>query len=152
METTKIALKSTQPVEAASIGLTPKAGYRFVIKEAICAVKSGTSKNGEPFSFAEYEYRCAVIKSLQPETISDDSCRGLMCSMRVSTRKGEPEERLLNYNRGVLESAGINVTNFGDTEIINAEVVGKEFDGFVKEDKAGYTYIDLMTLRQMNSI
>ena len=76
--------------------------------------------------------------------------RSLKTRMSVSTGKGEEDAAILGYNKGLLQSAGISVSDWGDTEAIAAEVVGKEFNAKVTEDKNGYTKIQTQSLRMLN--
>lgn len=148
METTKIQLKSTEEVQARALGLTPGI-YHMAILEGQVYSCDGLDKNGQQYHFIRMEYTCVVVESLDPN-VPATACAGLKTRMSVSTGKGEEDAAILGYNKGLLQSAGINVSDWGDTEAICAEVVGKEFNAKVIEDKNGYTQIQTRSLRMLN--
>ena len=148
METTKIQLKSNDEIQARALGLTPGV-YHMVIQEGQVYSCDGLDKNGQQYHFIRMEYTCVVVESLDPN-IRSTSCQGVKTKRTVSTGKGEEDAAILGYNKGLLQSAGISVSDWGDTEAICSEVVGKEFNAKVIEDKNGYTQIQTRSLRMLN--
>lgn len=148
METTKIQLKSNDEIEARSLGLTPGV-YHFAIQEMQVYSCDGLDKTGQQYHFIKMEYTCVAVECLDG-TVPATSCAGQKVRMSVSTGKGEEDAAILAYNKGLLQACGISVSNWGDTEAIAAEVVGKEFNGKVIEDKNGYLDIQKRSLRMLN--
>lgn len=150
VEKVVMSLSTQEEVAAKSLGITPNFIYHFVIKKGEYSVTTGTSKTGEPFSIPQIEYDCEVL-SEATGALPEESVKGLHCRLRVGVRKGEPNAAILGYNRGVLEAAGIKLSCYNDTETMFSEIIGQEFDGYVKEDKQGYAYIDANSLRRINA-
>lgn len=149
MDTQKISFDLQEPVVAESLGITPNEAYKFVIKSCEANIKSGISKKNEPYEFTEMTYNCEVLENFGGN-IPTEACKGKKCQLRFSTGMGEPSQKIAAYNRGVLESMGIQVSNWGSLETIAAETMGKTFIGFVKEDKAGFPSIHVLSLRRFN--
>ncbi len=146
-----MSLSTQEEVAAKSLGITPGFIYHFVVKKGEYSVTTGTSsKTGEPFSMPQIEYDCEVMSETSG-TLPEESVKGLHCRLRVGVRKGEPAAAILGYNRGILEAAGMNLSCYNDTESMFSEIIGKEFDGYVKEDKQGYAFIDANSLRRINA-
>lgn len=149
METRDLAVTATGEVEAASLGITPGYGYHVVIKEMKLQEKTGTSKKGQPFRIVGADFTCQVINCLS-EDISEASCKGQLVHMRINNRPEEPDDRILSYIKGLMRDCGITLDDYSSSEVIAGDVVGKEFDCMVKEDKMGYAYISTNTLRALN--
>lgn len=149
MEIEKISLQTEGEVEAASLGITPGYGYHVAIKEMNITVKTGESK-GKPYRMVVADFTCVVINCLTDD-IPVESCKGQLVHMQVMNRPEEPDVRLLSYIKGLMQACGIQLDDYRSSEVIAGDVVGKEFDCFVKEDKKGYTYIDTRSLRSMNA-
>lgn len=143
------ALSTEEDVVAASLGITTNQAYHFVIKEMHITVKTGESK-GKPYRMVSADFTCEVTHCLTDD-VPVESCKGQLVHMQVMNRPEEKDVRILSYIKGLMQACGIQLDDYRSAEVIAGDVVGKEFDGYVKEDKKGYAHIDTRSLRSMNA-